>query len=74
MQHEQTITGRIEAACFESTQMSIMIEDIIYYLSDQLMDTIFPELTFTDRITVSANVRGSTIIEITDVTVEEDDQ
>lgn len=72
MQQEQSIHGKIEAASFESNQMSIMINDIIYNLTEELMKRIFPKMNYIDNVRVSINVKGNSIVQINMVTAEND--
>ncbi|XP_065937778.1 uncharacterized protein [Magallana gigas] len=72
MQQEQSIHGKIEAASFERNQMSIMINDIIYNLTEELMKRIFPEMNYIDNMRVSINVKGNSIVQINMVTAEND--
>lgn len=72
MQQEQSIHGKIEAASFESNQMSIMINDIIYNLTEELMKRIFSKMNYIDNVRVSINVKGNSIVQINMVTAEND--
>lgn len=64
MQQEQSIHGKIEAASFERNQMSIMINDVIYNLTEELMKRIFPEMNYIDNMRVSINVKGNSIVQM----------
>uniref|UniRef100_K1QXE6 Uncharacterized protein n=1 Tax=Magallana gigas TaxID=29159 RepID=K1QXE6_MAGGI len=47
-----------------SNQMSIMINDIIYNLTEELMKRIFPKMNYIDNVRVSINVKGNSIVQI----------
>lgn len=61
------VSGEVQAACFDNDDMSIMIQDHIYAISESQMGRIFPLLQFHGNVQVKILCQGNNVKEIREV-------
>lgn len=61
---QTSIKGVVEAANFDDDELSVLINDQLFTIPQTLMDRIFPLGDFSSDVTVTAAVRGKSIISI----------
>eukprot|EP00105_Crassostrea_gigas_P002262 XP_011414729.1 PREDICTED: uncharacterized protein LOC105319042 [Crassostrea gigas] len=69
----ETLEGKVEAACFDDDNMSIMVENSIFNISRCLMERIYPTLKFTPGKIVMAIASAYQITDLVEVNNDHED-
>uniref|UniRef100_A0A8W8MM10 Uncharacterized protein n=1 Tax=Magallana gigas TaxID=29159 RepID=A0A8W8MM10_MAGGI len=63
----ENFSGKIEAACFDEDSLSLVINENVFNVSADLIEMVFPLLSFEENVEITGQARGNTITTILDV-------